>query len=69
MTTTLPRNYTGKAGSVFYVDGTPAKRIVETCEGLGLVRFPSWEWRNFVLGAGARPYGLADALPDEEETN
>lgn len=67
MTDKLPRNYTGKAGSVFYIDGTPSKRIVEQCEGLGLVKFPSQEWRNYALGAGARPYGLTDALPDEVE--
>jgi hypothetical protein len=63
----IPPNFTGRSGSVFYVNGTPSRKIVEWCERKLLVRFPDAATRHYCLGTGPRPLGPIDYLPDEPE--
>lgn len=62
------RNYTGfDATGLYFIGGTPARKVVEAVMQLGLVRFPGASWRDFAFGRGPMPYGEGDLLPDEPE--
>ena len=61
-------NHTGRVGAVFYICGTPTKRLCEWAELRGLIRYPSFAHRNHALAAGPKPFSLIDQLPDEPET-
>lgn len=70
MIETVAPNFTGRNGAVFYVNGTPSKRLCEWADMRGLIRYPSYEHRNHALSTGPKPASVFDGLPDEpaEET-